>query len=337
MYQKPMSFIADQTICEVYSGVPSFMGVSTVNAAEALSVYDVAVMGIPWEGVVTWKGFSGCELGPKAIREASIRYGGFLPEFELDVFDYLKVCDYGDAGTANGNYEKTFRMIYEKAADVFTHGAVPFSFGGDHSVTVPIVEAMVENTSAKVGILHLDAHLDNMPDYGGNRYARCSPLHRLYEHPRIDPKNIVHMGIRGPRNNPSQLKIAKERGAKVITSFEIKERGGDQAVAEAIEVLKNGTDTIYITVCSDVLDVAHNPGGPPDPNGLSTYELSRILMAGSAAGIGGFDFVEIYPTTDRNNVSGHTAVWMAVYVMAGMVRHRLCAGSHCNGPGVPEK
>jgi agmatinase len=165
--------------------------------------------------------------------------------------------------------------------------------------------------------------MDNMDQFRGELYARCSPLHRIYEIENIDPKNIIHMGIRGPRNNPQQVAFAKEKGATILTSFEMKLSGIDNAVNKALEVTKAGTDAVYVTVCSDILDVANNPGGSADFNGLTSFELSLLLHKLAGAGINGFDITEIYPPQDPNNVSSHLAVWMSLYVMSGVVKHRL--------------
>lgn len=51
---------------------------------------DAVVTGVPWEGGCTIGGYSSCTEGPKAIRSVSIRYTGYLPDFDLDAFDYLK-------------------------------------------------------------------------------------------------------------------------------------------------------------------------------------------------------------------------------------------------------
>jgi agmatinase len=131
------------------------------------------------------------------------------------------------------------------------------------------------------------------------------------------------MGIRGPRNSPRQIEAAKEHGATIITSFDIKLNGVESAVDRALEVANTGTDATYVTICSDVLDVAYNPGGPIDPNGLTSFELSLILHKIARAGIAGFDFVEIYPMQDPNNVSSHTAVWMSLYALSGIVKKRF--------------
>lgn len=323
MNEKPTCFEPGKKIPEIYSGTPTFMGLPAISEKQKIKDYDVVIMGAPWEGIVTWDSYSGCELATKSIRNASIRYGGFLPEIGFDTFDYLKGGDYGDAPTYPGKIEETLASIQAKAADIFESGAIPITFGGDHSIVIPVVEALAKKTDGKVGVIHLDAHMDNMDAFGDERYARCCPLHRIYEIDNVDPKNVIHMGIRGPRNNPKQAAFAKERGATVLTSFDIKLNGIDYAVKKALEVAKNGTDAVYITVCSDVLDVASNPGGPPDLNGLTSFELSLLLHKLASAGIDGFDFVEIYPPTDPNNVSSHVATWMALYVMSGIAKNKF--------------
>ena len=53
---------------EIYSGVPSFMGMPTAKTVEELKQYDFAVMGVPFEGGCTYGGFSSCVVAPKTIR-----------------------------------------------------------------------------------------------------------------------------------------------------------------------------------------------------------------------------------------------------------------------------
>lgn len=322
MKNKPTCFVPGIITPEVFSGVPSFMGLEVVKEKEEIKNHDVIVMGAPWEGIVTWNSFSGCELSTKTIRQASTRYGGYLPEIDFDVFDYIKGADYGDATVYPGEIKKSLTSIKNKVSDIIENKAIPIIFGGDHSIAISNVKALSENVKGKIGIVHFDAHLDNMDKYGEEEYARCSPLHRIYEMDNVDPKNVVHVGIRGPRNNPQQMKFAKEKGATVITSFDVKIKGIEQTLNKILEIVKDGTDAVYITVCSDVLDVSCNPGGPPDLCGLTTFELAYLLYEIASKGINGFDFVEIYPPTDQNNVSSHVATWMALYVMAGIAKHK---------------
>lgn len=208
-------------------------------------------------------------------------------------------------------------------SQILDAGKTPIVFGGDHSISFPLVSEFAKRHKKKIGVIHFDAHMDNMDNYGEEKYARCSPFHRLYEDENIDPTKIVHFGIRGPRNNPNALKEAKKFGATVITGMEVKEKGWRNSIKKAIEIVKKDTDTFYVTVCSDILDIANNPAGPPDPCGMTTYELAMMLHECGKAGAGAFDFVELYPSKDPENTSGHVAVWMTIYLLTGLAKYKF--------------
>lgn len=323
MKNKPICYVPGREIPEVFSGVPSFLGLPKISTKEELKDTDLVFMGVPWEGVCTYGGYSGCELSTKNIREASVRYGGYLPEFDLDVFDYFTGGDFGDCPIQNGNYDFSFNSIRKMYSEILEAGKTPIVFGGDHSISFPLISEFAKYHNKKIGVIHFDAHMDNMDSYGEEKYARCSPFHRLYEDMNIDPTKIVHFGIRGPRNNPNALKEAKKFGATVITGMEVKEEGWRNSIKKAIDIVKKDTDAFYVTVCSDILDIANNPAGPPDPCGMTTYELAMMLHECGKAGVNAFDFVELYPSKDPENTSGHVAVWMTIYLLTGLAKHKF--------------
>src|SRR5262245_47194399 len=88
-------------------GVPSFLGVPVARTPSELRGADVVVVGIP----------SGAQESPgrppgqwsdygRAVadtRRFSMRYGGYLPELDLDVFEHLRVVDLGDVGIVSGD------------------------------------------------------------------------------------------------------------------------------------------------------------------------------------------------------------------------------------------
>jgi agmatinase len=320
---KPECYLPGREIPEVFSGVPSFLGLPLAKTPGDLAGYHFAVLGAPWEGACTLGSFTGCENATKSVRKASTRYCGYLPEYDFDIFDHFTGCDYGDIAVRNGDAGFTFAQARKGMADIVAAGAVPIVFGGDHSLSLPLIEAFAEKHDGKIGILHFDAHMDNMDTFGDDRYARCCPFNRLYDMAGFDPKNLVSIGIRGPRNHYAALKTAKEAGASVITTLEVKRSGYMAAIQKAVEIAKNGTKAIYISVCSDALDVACNPGGPPDPCGLSSFELSQMLYHAGLAGASGFDFMEVYPPDDLHGISSHVACWMALYAMNGMAQKML--------------
>ncbi len=323
MQNKPICYVPTRKLPEIYSGVPTFLGLPKITGKEELANYDFAVMGVPWEGVCTWGGFSGCELATKTIRQASARYGGFLPEYDMDIFDHMTGGDYGDTAVKNGDYDFSFARMREMIADILAYDKAPIIFGGDHSISYPLISEFAKKHKGKIGVIHFDAHMDNVYAHGEDKYARCSPFYRLYEDENVDASKMVHFGIRGPRNHPNGLNAAKKFGATVLTALEIKRLGIDAAIQKAIDVAFNGTEAVYVTVCSDVLDVANNPAGPPDPCGLTSFEMAVALNACGRAGAKAFDFVEIYPGQDPNNVSSHVAAWLALHLMAGITQKRI--------------
>jgi agmatinase len=179
-----------------------------------------------------------------------------------------------------------------------------------------------ENVDGDIGIIHLDSHMDNAKSFGNDKYPRCGPIHRIAQLGKVRKESIVHIGIRGPRNSPAQMEYAKEMGAKVFTILDIRSRGMDAVTDEAIGLAKKGTSCIYVTICSDCIDAAFNPGGPADFNGLFPNELFSALYKLGKSGISGLDFVEIYPLQDPRGLSSHLAAWSIIHALAGLAARK---------------
>jgi len=315
---KPVIYKPGYNYTEIYSGVPSFMGIPAARSKEELKGQDFAFIGIPWEGGCTIGGHSSCVISPKTIRSVSIRYTGYLPDYDIDSLENMTAVDYGDCATVNGDYEFSFKAMAQKYAEALDAGCIPMVMGGDHSISYPLISEMAKRHPQKVGVIHLDAHLDNYPAYGDDLYARCSPFKRLYDNPDIDAGKIVHIGIRGPRNHKEEYRQARINNANVILSREIHDTGWKAAIEKAIALAKDGTDIFYVTVCSDVLDASMTPDSPMDGCGISTYELCYMLNACGRAGAGSMDFVKIYPHPYGNQQSAHAACWAMLYFMNGV-------------------
>ncbi|WP_368503139.1 agmatinase family protein [Alkalihalophilus sp. As8PL] len=307
----------------IYGNTPPFLGAIN-GTTESTEDSDVLIYGVPWEGAVTWGDYTGCELGPKVMRLCSGRYSGYLPELDhIDVFEHLKLADMGDVDVVPADVVETMNRIESFAGKMWESGKFPLALGGDHGITYPIVKALTERTEGKVGILHLDAHYDNMPHQDGDKYARSTPFARMYELDGVRNESLIHAGIHGPRNKPETGKFARDAGAKTVTINDIREaKDIRKLAADLYDQASEGVDVVYLSVCSDVLDFAFNPGGPVDGNGLTSYELLTLIYEFTKRGIVGMDFVEVYPQQDPNNVSSHFASMIALYALAGVVENR---------------
>ncbi len=309
----------------IYGNTPCFLNsFNLVTAPGKEKDMDVIVYGVPWEGAVTWGDYTGCELGPKVIRLCSARYSGYLPELDhIDVFSHLKMGDKGDVAVTPAEPEETMEKINAFASPIWDSGVFPIAFGGDHGITYPIVKSLTETTGKKVGIIHLDAHYDNNDDSGGDPYGRGAPFARLYETEGVVNEALIHMGIHGPRNKPENGKKAQGVGAETLTIQDIRRADSPRAIArKAYEMASKGTDAVYLSICSDVLDHAFNPGGPVDGNGLTSFELLEMVHEISLLGVIGMDLVEVYPQQDTNDFSSHFASFIALYALAGEAERR---------------
>ena len=112
MENKPICYVPEREIPEVFSGVPSFLGLPPIKTKKDLDESDIVIMGVPWEGINTNGPFTCVEMGTKTIRKASTRYGAYLPDFDIDVFDYFTGGDIGDIAVKNGDYDFTFNTQF---------------------------------------------------------------------------------------------------------------------------------------------------------------------------------------------------------------------------------
>ena len=319
----PMAAGRKSSLPLVYGDTPSFLGVDVLKQNSLEKGYDVIFAGVPWEGTITWGSFTGCELAPRTIRHAAARYGGFLPEYDIDLFDYLKIGDVGDVVVNTNDPAETMKNVFLAMNKIYQNDGIPFVLGGDHSFTPEIIKALAQNSEGDIGIVHFDSHFDNSQTFGNDDFPRCGPIHRIAQIEKVKKSSIVHVGIRGPRNSPAQLEYAKSMGARIFNIREVRRRGMDAVVDEAMSIAGENTKHIFVTVCSDCIDAAYNPGGPADFNGLFPHELFSALYRLGEAGIAGLDYVEIYPTQDPNSFSSHLASWGIIHALAGLaVRKR---------------
>ena len=317
MHREAISPSTNSLVPMVSGNTPTFLGAKKVFAGD-LSTVDAVIAGLPWEGSNTWGSYSACEQAPKACRNASLRYGtGYVPEYDIDIAQHLRLGDFGDLPVAPTDALKTAASFESEASVLFNSNAVPIFFGGDHSVSYPVVKALSEIRPGRFGVIQFDAHLDNSDDFGADPFARCCPLRRITELPGIDPQKVVQVGIHGPRNSPSQMQFARDNGVNIFTSSDIK-RQGLASIIDQASTLAHGVDGYYITICSDVIDHAFNPGGPLDFGGLTAGEMLESLYRLASGPMLGLDIVEVYPRSDVNDASIHLATWLAIYGLAGL-------------------
>ena len=85
----------------------------------------------------------GARHGPAAIRQQSLTLGPHYPPLSTaNALHDLGLVDCGDAAVTPGRIEPSFAAIEDALEPILAAGAVPLTFGGDGSVTLPQLRAL---------------------------------------------------------------------------------------------------------------------------------------------------------------------------------------------------
>ena len=94
--------VAERNFPMLADDMPTFMGVPHAASRADLEGADVAIIGAPYVAGAggSYAGVDKSEwlVAPKRVRQQSIRYpSGYVQDFDLDIFEHLRVVDLGDA------------------------------------------------------------------------------------------------------------------------------------------------------------------------------------------------------------------------------------------------
>ena len=261
--------------------------------------YDVAILGIPYDGGVSYR--PGARFAPSKVREVSalgrVFHWGRMASFT----DRVKVADVGDCPTVPIDMKMTYQRIQEFYAKLLAKGKRTLAIGGDHSVTLPILREMKKSYGEPLQFIHFDAHMDTYPAAWDCEYHHGAFARHAVEEGLVDPKKMIQIGIRGPLTGSADLDFAKKHGIRIYTIDDI--RAG--SIQEFVKRLPDfGNRPTYISYDIDCLDPAFAPGtGTPVPGGLTTYEVQQILRGLKARRVVGADIVEICPAFDLSDIT----------------------------------
>lgn len=266
---------------------------------------DVAVTGVPFDQAVTNR--PGTRLGPRAIREASALmtydppygWGGWNPMEEL------AIADHGDLAFDYARPAEFPAALRSHISAILDAGATSLALGGDHSISLPILEAY----AAKFGplaLLQFDAHTDTWADDDAGRNDHGTMFYKAVKRGLIDPARSVQIGIR--TYNPDPLGIA------IIDAPEVHRNGPAAVAAQARRILGEGP--VYLSFDIDALDPAFAPGtGTPVWGGLASWQAAAILQGLAGIDLRGGDVVEVSPPFDTTGATAVAGAHVAVEIL----------------------
>lgn len=277
-------------------------------------------------------GRRGTDMGSSAMHVA-----GLIPRLQaighaIPVVRSLDTSSYEqqDHASVHARFLASIRDVCTRLADHVQDDVeaqrFPLVLGGDHSQAIGTVAGMARSVRARgerLGVLWVDAHTDmNTPDTSPSGNIHGMPLATLLgrgdptlvglsgDRPALDPRDVVVFGARDI--DPTEAPLVRELGVRVYTMSELDQRGTAVCAAEALERVLAHTVGVHLSFDLDGVDPADAPGvGTPVPGGLSLRESHMICELASQTGkLLGMEMVELNPTLDERNKTGHLAVWL---------------------------
>ena len=280
--------------------------------------------GLPWDGSVTNR--SGARHGPAAIRQAShMLCDGHHPVFEVSPLAHLE--DHGDLMLPNTSLAAMRQALLPQARTLIERQHMVW-LGGDHSVTLPLLQLYRQRYGQPMALLHFDAHCDTWPDHFGEPSGHGTWLHEAFEQGLVRPECVVQLGIRSSAQRDVRERVRAEGGL----IYEARALRGLESAAQLSEVLQTvrqrmaaaGHPPLYLSLDIDCLDPAHAPGtGTPEPAGLSTAQVMSLLEGWADLNFVGMDCVEVSPPYDHAELTSQAAahfVW--TYLSARVAQGR---------------
>ncbi|SHE77466.1 formiminoglutamase [Seinonella peptonophila] len=285
--------------------------------------YDLCLMGVPLSKSSI--SFSGAHLHPQQFRKCWTSFTTYNWEQDIDLKP-LRIADLGDIEMHITDIAQCHQNIYEANLSVQRAypEAVSIAVGGDHSITAPLVKAIVEATGARIGIIQFDAHLDVRDlSYGGA--SNGTPMRNLIESNTIRGEDIVTIGLRNFANSRQYRDYAEQHGMNLVSQREVQQAGIETIIAQAMAILDQKCDQIYVTFDIDVLDQSVVPGVPAiGPQGLLPVELfESAYILGKWEKVQAIDFVCVDPSVDFRDASTRVSLHIFLHFLSGFYRRKM--------------
>ena len=309
-----------------------------LTSPEQLDVWqpDVAVVGAPFDLGTTNR--PGARFGPRALRCNAYESGGYHLSYGLEIFDHVEVVDFGDAHCPHGRVDASLENIKGRVHEVASRRIIPFTMGGDHTITWPAATAVADVYGyGNVGMVHFDAHADTADILDGNLASHGTPMRRLIESGAIPGRNFIQIGLRSYWPPQDVWEWMAAQGMRWHLMDEIWERGFQAVMADAVREALDGPDLLYISIDIDSLDPAYAPGtGTPEPGGLVAADLMRMVRKlAYEHTVVGMDVVEVAPAYDHADCTVNVANRLFMECLAGLAAKRRDAAGLA--PGLPSR
>lgn len=255
--------------------------------SESTRTYETArilLLGIPLDVTVTFR--PGTRFAPSAIREISWHLEDYNYLTDEDIRD-VPFFDMGDL-RLTGDLDNNLNQIRSAAKEILDDGRVPLFIGGEHLITLPIIQAISEY-HPDLNVIVFDAHTDLSDSYRKTEQSHANLIRLVYD--IVGNDKIFIFGTRMGTKDDRQF-----MEGRILSSYE-------PPFGEFLERLKN--EPVYISIDVDILDPSIAPGvSTPELLGWRYEGLNNTIRRFTMLNkIIGADIVEISPNYDLSGIT----------------------------------
>jgi arginase family enzyme len=271
---------------------------------------DIGLLGAPMNlGAVSPGQY---DRAPGVIRQALRRFSTYDVETGAELA--VRVRDGGDVDVAALSLEDGFEPVRDAVQACTARHGLTILLGGHNGVTRPAAHGLGVPLD-QVGLITLDAHFDLRDTDGG--LLNGNPIRALLED-GVPGGNICQIGLAPFANTAAMHRTAREAGIGVFTIAQVKQRGIEAVLDEALGRLAH-VDAVMVDFDIDVIDRAQCPGAPgARPGGMPVDMLfiAARLLAGQPR-VRLVDLTEFDPGLDVGQITELTAARWFCEVLAG--------------------
>jgi agmatinase len=272
---------------------------------------DVSVIGVPYDGAASSR--KGTALGPERMRFWSTHLTPFS-EDRTRLRD-VRIADLGDIPITH--QETDFELVRQKIATLPNN---PIVLGGDHSISIPVLQAQREKyVDQRLGLLWVDAHPDLCDVFTGSKLSHACTLRRALEF-GYEPSEVCMVGLRSWEDQ--EIDLIENSGLNVYTAADVAAHGMSR-VASSVRSKLSDCDAVHISLDIDCLDPAFAPGtGIPDAGGLTSREVITLIKTLQGLPLVGLDLVEVAPPVDPSEATVFAALKIIMEYIAVITRKK---------------
>lgn len=248
----------------------------------------------------------GTKHGPQAILNASSQMELYDEELDCCPIE-IGVFTRPALNYRGMDHAMALQTTGDAVREVLQQGKIPFTLGGEHSLSAPVIAAVHEHYP-DLTVIHIDAHGDLRHEFEGTSLSHAAIERRI-----VDMGiPLLELGIRS--FSPEEAEFMKTKPNVAILWAHQMIKGTAKIPWERL------SKHTYVTLDLDVIDPSEMPAvGTPEPGGLSWYQVLDLFREiCQHTTVVGMDVVELCPMQGQTR-----ADFLAAKLIYKMIGYRF--------------